>query len=133
MRVLKKISPLEFRVSGQNLIVPSSVENYFDNFRLQLIFSRLFFWFFRNFGLYFFLRQIRRKESFLFLQLYYYRLYNFSLFLNRFQNKAVITTYSGFFDTRLWLKKYKKLYFSKFSVLNTFLDLFKKKKKKLNY
>jgi hypothetical protein len=98
MRVLKKISPLEFRTSGQNLIIPSSIENYFDNFRIQLLFSRLFFWFFRNFGLYFFLRQIRRKESFLFLQLYYYRLYNFSSFYLRFQKKSIINVYSGFFD-----------------------------------
>lgn len=43
MKILKKISPTEFRLHNKVFIVEFSPTNYFEKYRLEILFQRLFF------------------------------------------------------------------------------------------
>jgi hypothetical protein len=75
MRTLKKISPLEFRINNRLFFSDFTPINYFEKFRFEIILHRMLFWFFRSFGIYIMVKQMRIIEDKVVLQFYYYRTY----------------------------------------------------------
>lgn len=135
MLVLKKITPLEFRISSQKLVIPFSVENYFENFRFQLLFSRLFFWFFKYFGFYFFIRYLRRFNNSLILHFFYYRVYNYKKFLTIFNKKLLFFYLSGFYNNKAAVKIFKPIKFFNGSGMYEYFSNYQKSitKKLINF
>jgi len=73
MKTLKKISASEFRLHSKNFPIDYSPLNYFEKFRLNILFSRLLFWFFRKYGLYLYCSKLRLLSNRMIFQFYYYR------------------------------------------------------------
>jgi hypothetical protein len=81
MKALKKISPVEFRLHQKLFFIEFTPSNYFENFRVEIIFQRLFFWFFKFYGIYFYIQQLKLRHQTLFFQFYFYKTYMFKRFI----------------------------------------------------
>jgi hypothetical protein len=90
MITLKKISPTEFRLHNKLFYVAYSPNNYFEAFRFEITFQFLLMWFYRTFGIYFYIQKLKLIDDHILFQLYFYRTFNAPkiLYTNLLYNKA---------------------------------------------
>ena len=107
---IKKISPIEFRLSQRSFKVDYSPNNYFEKFQIEIILQNLANWFYWKYGLFLFIQRVRLREHKILLQLYYYPTHLQERFVTKFEeslentsnSQLVVSQKEIILDQNLW-------------------------------
>lgn len=125
---IKKISPTEFRLHNKLFHVAYTPSNYFESFRLEIIFQYLLMWFFEEFGVYFYIQKLKFIDDTILFQLYYYKTY---LVLNNIKTSMELKESAGvetYMDHPERFEKIVNMRYYNRNLLNFFVKYSKKNK-----
>lgn len=71
----KSVSPAEFRLHNKIFTVDYSPSNYFEKVRFEIIFQHLVTWFWRQYGVYFYVHKLKVVGDKVLVQVYFYKTY----------------------------------------------------------
>ena len=136
---IKKISPTEFRLHNKLFHVAYTPSNYFEPFRLEIVFQYLLMWFFEEFGIYFYIQKLKFIDETILFQLYYYKTYmtlgNVRSAVD-LKESAGVETYMEYperFETTLNLRYYNRNLLNYFVKYNKKSKTYKVKQKASNF
>lgn len=75
MSTNKSVSPLEFRLHTKIFHIDFAPSNYFERVRFEIIFQQLITWFWRQYGIYFYIQKLKLLDDKILLQVYFYKTY----------------------------------------------------------
>ena len=83
MSTNKSVSPAEFRLHNKVFKVDFSPSNYYEKLRFEMIIQKLIFWFWRHYGIYFYIQKLKVLDEKVLLQVYFYKTYLYSRFVRK--------------------------------------------------
>ena len=75
MSTNKSVSPAEFRLHNKVFHIDFAPSNYFERIRFEIIFQQLITWFWRQYGIYFYIQKLKMLDEKVLLQVYFYKTY----------------------------------------------------------
>lgn len=75
MSTNKSVSPSEFRLHTKVFHIDFAPSNYFERIRFEIIFQQLITWFWRQYGIYFFIQKLKLLDEKILIQVYFYKTY----------------------------------------------------------
>jgi hypothetical protein len=75
MSTNKSVSPAEFRLHNKVFNVDFAPHNYFERVRFEMVFQQLVTWFWRQYGVYFYIQKLKLLDEKALLQVYFYKTY----------------------------------------------------------
>jgi hypothetical protein len=75
MSTNKSVSPAEFRLHNRVFNIDFAPSNYFERIRFEMVFQQLVTWFWRQYGVYFYIQKLKLVDEKALLQVYFYKTY----------------------------------------------------------
>lgn len=75
MSTNKSVSPAEFRLHNKVFSLDYAPQNYFERLRFEMVFQQLVTWFWRQYGVYFYIQKLKLLDEKVLLQVYFYKTY----------------------------------------------------------
>lgn len=73
MKGLRKISPVEFRLSSKLFNLAVSPSNYYEKFKYEVLLQKILYVYYKRHGTLFFIQNFLERTNYIILQFYFYR------------------------------------------------------------
>ncbi len=95
MTTNKSVSPVEFRLHHKKFNIDFAPSNYFERVRFEIIFQLLITWFWRQYGIYFYIQKLKLLDEKLLLQVMFYKTYLYLKVLTKKEKSVAQTSTYG--------------------------------------
>lgn len=95
MSTNKSVSPAEFRLHNKVFNIDFAPSNYFERIRFEMIFQQLVTWFWRQYGVYFYIQKLKVLDDKVLLQVYFYKTYLYQQSVKRSLQYAATKSTEG--------------------------------------
>lgn len=100
MSTNKSVSPAEFRLHNKVFQIDFAPSNYFERVRFEIIFQQLVTWFWRQYGIYFYIQKLKVLDEKVLLQVYFYKTYLYQQGVKRALQLNTTKSTEGYVDNR---------------------------------
>lgn len=98
MSTNKSVSPAEFRLHNKVFNIDFAPSNYFERVRFEIIFQQLVLWFWRQYGIYFYIHKLKVMDEKALLQIYFYKTYLYQQRVNHSVEYSTTKSTEGFIE-----------------------------------
>lgn len=98
MSTNKSVSPAEFRLHNKIFNIDYAPSNYFEKVRFEILFQQLVVWFWRQYGIYFYIQKLKVLDEKALLQIYFYKTYLYNQSIKRTLQYKTTKSTEGYAD-----------------------------------